>query len=245
MKVINELIPELPIFHRLLNLYRKLTDKINNNKFQLCNTNNPDVIRKRLLNINELNNTRATIAFDLLHILNSIYNDDKETLGGLLADILPEDIVNLIFFEENQLYTLTKSLDLAYKNRNGKGLNLNTDFKSNDYSFHLKEYIILGIINNYTFLSRDLNQFIKSQKDINDLKEGCMKLYPKYLSDIALKNGEPEIFNDMNFDLNVLFSILEEDFKYEQQDKPNENIQEVKKKSTAKIIVPSKDMFER
>ncbi len=244
MKIINELIPEIPIFHNLLNSYKKLTGKINNNKIQLCKTSNPDTVRKRLLNINALNNTRATIAFNLLYILNNLYDDNKDTLGEFLNDILPENILNLIFFEENQLYTLTKSLDLVFKNKTGKGLNLNTDFKSKDYSFHLKEYIILGIINNYTFLSRDLNQFIKSDKDINDLKEGCMKLYPKYLSDVALENGKPEIFDDMHYDLNVLFSILEEDFKYD-QNQPNENIQEIKKNSKAKVIVPPKGMFER
>lgn len=244
MKIINELIPEIPVFHRLLSLYKKLTEKINKNKIKLCNTINPHTVRKRLLNINELNNTRATIAFNLLYILNDLCNNNKEALSELLNDILPEDIVNLIFFEENQLYTLTKSLDLVFKNKTGKGLNLNTDFKSNDYSFHLKEYIILGIINNYTFLSRDLNQFIKSEKDIADLKEGCMKMYPKYLSDIAFKNDQPEIFDDMHYDLNVLFSILEDDFKYD-QNQPNENIQEIKMKSNAKIIVPPKGMFER
>ena len=237
MNVIKQLVPEMTFFSELLENYKKFSKQINNIKLHLFNKKGIKHVRKQLLRIRDINGKRANIGFALINMINALNINNREVIASFLLDMLPDDILELVFLEENQLYTITKSLG-------ANNLNLNIDYTSPNYSFRLKEYIIESIISQYNqmFLIEHLAEFVKNLKDIRDLKQGCMDFYPQYLLSHAIKEGDEALFDDVRYELNILFSALVDEVEYNNKhNKDGEQKDNYISKNN--VIRPPKELF--
>lgn len=198
MKVFESLIPEAKFFKKTIDIYRKYTNKINRIKrrFKLSS----DIREKDILKLRDYNFVRfqsILYQMDMLKVL-------EEQERGLTCDFISEQLdpyaLSDVFYQEQE------SLDLV----NALKLNLNTDMLSSGFSFFFNNIVVdtvdsgvdLEVVQNL------LEPFVKNQNDILRLKKAAMNEYKRQLY-LSVGNYDKERFDNLRYNLNVLFSSMD------------------------------------
>lgn len=198
MKVFESLIPEAKFFKKTIDIYRKYTNKINRIKrrFKLSS----DIREKDILKLRDYNFVRfqsILYQMDMLKVL-------EEQERGLTCDFISEQLdpyaLSDVFYQEQE------SLDLV----NALKLNLNTDMLSLGFSFFFNNIVVdtvdsgvdLEVVQNL------LEPFVKNQNDILRLKKAAMNEYKRQLY-LSVGNYDKERFDNLRYNLNVLFSSMD------------------------------------
>ena len=198
MKVFESLIPEAKFFKKTIDIYRKYTNKINRIKrrFKLSS----DIHEKDILKLRDYNFVR----FQSILYQMDMFNVLEEQERGLTCDFISEQLdpyaLSDVFYQEQE------SLDLV----NALKLNLNTDMLSSGFSFFFNNIVVdtvdsgvdLEVVQNL------LEPFVKNQNDILRLKKAAMNEYKRQLY-LSVGNYDKERFDNLRYNLNVLFSSMD------------------------------------
>lgn len=198
MKVFESLIPEAKFFKKSIDIYRKYTNKINRIKrrFKLSS----DIHEKDILKLRDYNFVR----FQSILYQMDMFNVLEEQERGLTCDFISEQLdpyaLSDVFYQEQE------SLDLV----NALKLNLNTDMLSSGFSFFFNNIVVdtvdsgvdLEVVQNL------LEPFVKNQNDILRLKKAAMNEYKRQLY-LSVGNYDKERFDNLRYNLNVLFSSMD------------------------------------
>lgn len=198
MKVFESLIPEAKFFKKSIDIYRKYTNKINRIKrrFKLSS----DIREKDILKLRDYNFVR----FQSILYQMDMFNVLEEQERGLTCDFISEQLdpyaLSDVFYQEQE------SLDLV----NALKLNLNTDMLSSGFSFFFNNIVVdtvdsgvdLEVVQNL------LEPFVKNQNDILRLKKAAMNEYKRQLY-LSVGNYDKERFDNLRYNLNVLFSSMD------------------------------------
>lgn len=198
MKVFESLIPEAKFFKKTIDIYRKYTNKINRIKrrFKLSS----DIREKDILKLRDYNFVR----FQSILYQMDMFNVLEEQERGLTCDFISEQLdpyaLSDVFYQEQE------SLDLV----NALKLNLNTDMLSSGFSFFFNNIVVdtvdsgvdLEVVQNL------LEPFVKNQNDILRLKKAAMNEYKRQLY-LSVGNYDKERFDNLRYNLNVLFSSMD------------------------------------
>lgn len=202
MKVFESLIPEAKFFKKTIDIYRKYTNKINRIKrrFKLSS----DIREKDILKLRDYNFVR----FQSILYQMDMFNVLEEQERGLTCDFISEQLdpyaLSDVFYQEQE------SLDLV----NALKLNLNTEVLSSGFSFFFNNIVVdtvdsgvdLEVVQNL------LEPFVKNQNDILRLKKAAMNEYKRQLY-LSVGNYDKERFDNLRYNLNVLFSSMDSSYR--------------------------------
>lgn len=198
MKVFESLIPEAKFFKKTIDIYRKYTNKINRIKrrFKLSS----DIRERDILKLRDYNFVRFQSILYQMDMFNVLEEQERDLTCDFISEQLDPYALSDVFYQEQE------SLDLV----NALKLNLNTDMLSSGFSFFFNNIVVdtvdsgvdLEVVQNL------LEPFVKNQNDILRLKKAAMNEYKRQLY-LSVGNYDKERFDNLRYNLNVLFSSMD------------------------------------